>query len=163
MTSFLKEECDLQFFHTNGFIRKQCPTCKDYFWTLDPEAKLCGDRPCVDMSFIGNPIGKKPLSLTDVRESFLSYFEKNNHERIRYPETGERCPVVARWRSDIYLTIASIADFQPHITSGTVPPPANPLVISQPCIRLNDLGEVGHSGRHLTIFEMMGHLSLIHI
>ncbi|MBU1941373.1 MAG: alanine--tRNA ligase, partial [Candidatus Thermoplasmatota archaeon] len=38
-----------------------------------------------------------------------------------------------------------------------VPPPANPLVISQPCIRLNDLEEVGHSGRHLTMFEMMGH------
>ncbi len=38
-----------------------------------------------------------------------------------------------------------------------VPPPANPLVISQPCIRLNDLDEVGKSGRHLTTFEMMGH------
>jgi len=30
-------------------------------------------------------------------------------------------------------------------------------VISQPCIRLNDLEEVGYSGRHLTMFEMMGH------
>jgi len=87
----------------------------------------------------------------------LSFFEKNNHTRLKYPETGERCPVVARWRSDIYLTIASIADFQPHVTSGEVPAPANPLVISQPCIRLNDLDEVGVSGRHLTTFEMMGH------
>jgi alanyl-tRNA synthetase len=43
------------------------------------------------------------------------------------------------------------------VTSGQVPAPANPLVISQPCIRLNDLEEVGRSGRHLTMFEMMGH------
>lgn len=157
MDSFLKKECDLEFFHNNGFKRKQCTSCGAYFWTLDDNAKTCGDQPCVPFSFIGKSLGKKPLSIGEVRESFLSFFEKNNHSRLNYPVTGERCPVVARWRSDIYLTIASIADFQPHITSGNVPPPANPLVISQPCIRLNDLGEVGKSGRHLTIFEMMGH------
>ncbi len=157
MDSFLKKECDLQFFHNNRFIRKKCSSCGAHYWTLDKNSKLCGDQPCVKFSFIGNPLGKKPLSLSEVRESFLSFFEKNGHLRISYPETGERCPVVARWRSDIYLTIASIADFQPHITSGEVPPPANPLVISQPCIRLNDLEEVGVSGRHLTTFEMMGH------
>ena len=157
MESFLKKECDLQFFHKNGFIRKKCSSCGSHYWTLDKKSKLCGDQPCVEFSFIGKPLGKKPLSLSEVREGFLSFFEKNGHSRLLYPETGERCPVVARWRSDIYLTIASIADFQPHVTSGEVPPPANPLVISQPCIRLNDLEEVGVSGRHLTMFEMMGH------
>ena len=157
MGSFLQKECDLKFFHKNGYIRKKCSSCGAHYWTLDKDSKLCGDKPCVEFSFIGKPLGKKPLSLSEVRESFLSFFEKNGHSRLSYPETGERCPVVARWRSDIYLTIASIADFQPHITSGEVPPPANPLVISQPCIRLNDLEEVGVSGRHLTTFEMMGH------
>ncbi len=157
MDLFLQKECDLKFFHKNGFVRKKCLSCGAYFWTLDKSSKLCGDQPCVKFSFIGKPVGKKPLSLSEVRESFLSFFERNGHSRLSYPETGERCPVVARWRSDIYLTIASIADFQPHATSGEVPPPANPLVISQPCIRLNDLEEVGVSGRHLTIFEMMGH------
>ncbi len=157
MDSFLKKECDLEFFHKNGFIRKKCSSCGAHYWTLDRNSNVCGDQPCVKFSFIGKPLGKKPLSLSEVRESFLSFFEKNGHVRITYPETGERCPVVARWRSDIYLTIASIADFQPHVTSGEVPPPANPLVISQPCIRLNDLEEVGVSGRHLTTFEMMGH------
>lgn len=157
MSSFLKKECDLNYFHDNNYIRKKCKACGDYFWTLDKKSELCGDQPCVKFSFIDNPLGKKPLNLSAVRESFLSFFEKNNHSRLKYPETGERCPVVARWRSDIYLTIASIADFQPHVTSGMVPPPANPLVISQPCIRLNDLEDVGVSGRHLTTFEMMGH------
>jgi alanyl-tRNA synthetase len=157
MSSFLQKECDLKSFHKNEFIRKKCSSCGAYYWTLDKDSKLCGDQPCVKFSFIGKPLGKNPLSLAEVRESFLSFFEKHGHSRISYPETGERCPVVARWRTDIYLTIASIADFQPHVTSGEVPPPANPLVISQPCIRLNDLEEVGVSGRHLTTFEMMGH------
>jgi len=159
MDSFLKKECDLKFFQDNRYFRKRCISCGSYYWTLDEKSKLCGDQPCVKFSFIENPLGKKPLFLSEVRKSFLSFFEKNGHSRLNYPQTGERCPVVARWRSDIYLTIASIADFQPHVTSGEVPPPANPLVISQPCIRLNDLEEVGVSGRHLTIFEMMGHHS----
>jgi len=157
MDSFLQKECDLTYFHNNGFIRKKCSSCGANYWTLDKNSKLCGDKPCVEFSFIGNPLGKKVFSLTEIRESFLRFFEKNGHLRLYYPETGERCPVVARWRTDIYLTIASIADFQPHVTSGEVPPPANPLVISQPCIRLNDLEQVGVSGRHLTMFEMMGH------
>jgi len=157
MDLFLKKECDLRFFHDNGFIRKRCSSCGSYFWTLDKEANLCGDKPCVEFSFIDKPLGKKPFYLNEVRESFLCFFEQKKHSRLNYPETGERCPVVARWRSDIYLTIASIADFQPHVTSGEVPPPANPLVISQPCIRLNDLEEIGVSGRHLSMFEMMGH------
>jgi alanyl-tRNA synthetase len=153
----MQQEYDLRFFHTNGYTRKRCKSCGDYFWTLDPSSECCGDQPCVPFSFIGRPIAKKPLALAEVREGFLSFFEHHGHKRLHYPETGERCPVIARWRSDIYLTIASIADFQPHVTSGVVPPPANPLVISQPCIRLNDLDEVGISGRHLTTFEMMGH------
>ena len=155
--STMQKEYDLQFFHTNGYIRKKCKTCGDYFWTLDTQTEVCGDQPCVKYSFIGDSLTKKPLTLADVRERFLSFFEKHDHSRLHYPETEQRCPVIARWRSDIYLTIASIADFQPHVTSGVVPPPANPLVISQPCIRLNDLEEVGKSGRHLTMFEMMGH------
>lgn len=155
--STMQKEYDLRFFHSNGYVRKKCKACGDYFWTLDSSSEYCGDQPCVPFSFIGRPIAKKPLTLTEVREGFLSFFEHHGHKRLHYPETGERCPVIARWRSDIYLTIASIADFQPHVTSGVVPPPANPLVISQPCIRLNDLDEVGISGRHLTTFEMMGH------
>ncbi len=157
MSKFLEKECNLKYFHDKGYFRKKCKKCGANYWTLDKNSELCGDQPCVEFSFIDNPFGKKQMDLSEVRESFLSFFEKNNHSRLKYPRTKQRCPVVARWRTDIYLTIASIADFQPHVTSGEVPPPKNPLVISQPCIRLNDLEEVGVSGRHLTMFEMMGH------
>ena len=141
----------LEFFSKEGFVRKKCKKCGSFFWTFDKERELCGDAPCVDYTFIKHPSGKKKYDLSSMREAFLSFFEKNGHKRLH------RYPVIARWRSDVYLTIASIADFQPHVTSGEVPPPANPLVISQPSIRLNDLEEVGRSGRHLTMFEMMGH------
>ena len=143
-------EYDIEYFKENGFVRKQCEKCGTYFWTRDKDIKTCGDAPCEIYSFIGSPIFKE-RSPDEVRESFLSFFEDRSHTRLG------RYPVVARWRDDIYLTIASIADFQPFVTSGKVPPPANPLVISQPCIRLEDLESIGKSGRHLTIFEMMGH------
>lgn len=147
----MEAEYQLDFFKTNGFQRKVCPSCSMAFWTLDAGRSFCGDPPCVEYSFVGSPATKREFGLSEMRETFLSFFEKRGHARVA------RYPVVARWRDDIYLTIASIADFQPHVTSGEVAPPANPLTISQPCIRLNDLDSVGKSGRHLTTFEMMAH------
>ncbi|MBN2733585.1 MAG: alanine--tRNA ligase [Methanomicrobiaceae archaeon] len=146
----LEEEYFLDYFKSQGLIRKKCVKCGSAFWTRDSGREVCGDAPCVPYSFIGNPVFK-PHSLDEMREAYLSFFESRGHARIK------RYPVAARWRDDIYLTIASIADFQPFVTSGVVPPPANPLTISQPCIRLNDLDSVGRSGRHLTTFEMMAH------
>ncbi len=145
------EDYQLDYFKENGFVRKQCPKCGNNFWTRDPETEFCGDPPCVSYSFIGTPVFKKEYDIPSMREAYLSFFEKHGHTRVG------RYPVIARWRDDIYLTIASIADFQPFVTSGLVPPPANPLTISQPCIRLDDLDAVGRSGRHLTTFEMMAH------
>jgi len=146
----LEDEYTLDYFINNGLTRKVCKACGSAFWTRDPDRELCGDAPCEPYSFIGNPVFN-PHSIDEMREAYLSFFEQHNHTRL------ERYPVAARWRDDIYLTIASIADFQPFVTSGEVPPPANPLTISQPCIRLNDLDSVGRSGRHLTTFEMMAH------
>ncbi len=146
----LEEEYQLDYFKEQGMVRKICKSCGSAFWTRDSAREICGDAPCEPYNFIGEPIFKTH-NLDSMREAYLSFFEKNGHTRI------ERYPVAARWRDDIYLTIASIADFQPFVTSGIVPPPANPLTISQPCIRLNDLDSVGRSGRHLTTFEMMAH------
>ena len=145
-----EDEYQLDYFKEQGFTRKICKSCGSAFWTRDSSRDNCGDAACEPYTFIGNPVFK-PHTIDEMREAYLSFFEKNGHTRI------ERYPVVARWRDDIYLTIASIADFQPFVTSGIVPPPANPLTISQPCIRLNDLDSVGRSGRHLTTFEMLAH------
>src|SRR5438128_4215483 len=86
-----------------------------------------------------------------MRIQFMDYFAENGHTRV------PPYPIVARWRNDVYLVGASIYDFQPYVTEGTMPPPANPLVISQPCIRYTDVELVGPTGgRHMTIFEMGG-------
>jgi len=151
---FPKEEYSLPFFKEEGYIRKRCPKCGKYFWTQNTEQETCGEatsEECAFYTFINNPPTKKSYNLREMREAFLSFFEKNGHTRIK------PYPVVARWRDDIYLTHASIIDFQPYVTNGIVPPPANPLVISQPCIRLVDIANTGPTfGRHLTIFEMGG-------
>ena len=146
-----EEFLQLRFFKENGFTLKKCRVCGKLFWTLDPEMEVCGDQPCVDYGFIGNPVRSRVESPRDVREVFLRFFEERGHTRVG------RYPVVARWRDDVYLVGASIYDFQPWVTEGLVDPPANPLVISQPSIRLTDLDNVGRTGRHMTGFEMMAH------
>ena len=143
-------EYDLPFFHRGGFRRRVCVVCGHAFWSLG-EHDRCQEAPCREYGFLGAPIFSEPKDLGAMRETFLSFFEKRGHTRLR------RYPTVARWRNDVFFTQASIYDFQPWVTSGAVPPPANPLVISQPCLRFVDLEEVGRSGRHLTLFEMMGH------
>ena len=147
---------DLAVFHENGFVRKQCTITELWFWTTDEARETCGDTTEDEYTFIGAPLIQgypmRGKALKDaMRETFLNFFEQKQHSRV------EPYPVLARWRDDIHLTIASIADFQPHVTSGEVEPPANPLTISQPCIRLTDVDAVGRSGRHLTTFEMMAH------
>ena len=147
---------DLQVFHDNGYTRRQCRVTDLWFWTCDAQRETCGDTEEDEYTFIGAPIiagyQQRGRVLKDLmREAFISFLEGIGHTRV------EPYPVLARWRDDIHLTIASIADFQPHVTSGEVEPPANPLAISQPCIRLNDVDAVGRSGRHLTTFEMMAH------
>ncbi len=147
---------DLAVFHDNGYIRKQCRVTSLWFWTSDAERETCGDTSEDEYTFIGAPLiegfEQRGKALKDaMREAFLGYFTQRDHARI-HPY-----PVLARWRDDIHLTIASIADFQPHVTSGEVEPPATPLAVSQPCIRLTDVDAVGRSGRHLTTFEMMAH------
>jgi len=140
----------LPVFEERGYRRGTCKECGSFFWSKDGAHDACGDTPCVEYSFIGAPPIKKDFDLDTMREAFLGFFDKD-HSRVG------RYPVVARWRNDVFLVNASIYDFQPHVTSGEVPPPANPLSISQPCIRMLDLDSVGKSGRHLSNFEMMAH------
>jgi alanyl-tRNA synthetase len=146
-----EDEYRLDYFKENGYVRKVCKNCKGGFWTLDSEINVCDDTPCVEYSFIGNSPMNKEYSIDEVREAYLSFFEKKNHTRF------QRYPVIARWRDDVFLTNASIYAFQPFVTSGLIPPPYNPLTMSQPCIRMSDLDSVGKTGKHLSSFEMMAH------
>ena len=143
-------EYDLEFFRKNGFRRRSCPGCGAAFWTLGDHDR-CQEAPCREYGFIGRPLFARSYGLREMREAYLGFFERRGHTRLR------RYPTVARWRNDVFFTQASIYDFQPWVTSGATPPPANPLTISQPSLRFIDLEEVGRSGRHFTLFEMMAH------
>ena len=149
--SDLDEAYQLDYFEEEGFHRQECSSCGDMFWSR-VERETCGEPPCAEYDFIDNPGFDQEYSLTEMREAFLSFFEERGHERI------DPYPVAAnRWRDDVLLTQASIYDFQPLVTSGQTPPPANPLTISQPCIRMQDIDNVGRTGRHTMAFEMMAH------
>jgi alanyl-tRNA synthetase len=134
-----------------GFTKKTCVTCGKDFWSIGERA-TCGDAPCDKYEFIGNPATPKKYDLYDIQKEFNNFFKERGHTPIN------RYPVLAkRWRDDVFLVGASIYDFQPWVTSGLVEPPANPLVIAQPSIRLNDVDNVGRTGRHMTCFTMGAH------
>src|SRR3990170_1345864 len=146
------DEFDLPFFKEQAFTRHKCVKCGSHFWSKNPDQETCGEVPCQSYTFIGNPPTRKRYDVREMRIEFLDFFAERGHTRIK------PYPIVARWRDDVYLVGASIYDFQPYVTDGLMPPPANPLVISQPCIRFTDIEQVAPSGgRHMTIFEMGGH------
>ena len=134
-----------------GYTKQTCKTCGHDFWSI-PNRATCGDAPCDEYEFIGNPATDVPYDLFEIQKAFREFFENRGHTSI------QRYPVLAkRWRDDVFLVGASIYDFQPWVTSGLVEPPANPLTIAQPSIRLNDVDNVGRTGRHMTCFTMGAH------
>lgn len=143
-------EYEVELFRAQGFRRIQCASCGKFFWSLGDHT-TCGETPCQEYDFLGKPPFKKRLTPRAMREDFLSFMEANGHTRVR------RYPIVARWRDDVFFTQASVYPFQPWVISGEASPPANPLAISQPCVRFNDLDNVGKTGQHFTMFEMMAH------
>ena len=98
MKRFPAEEYALKFFKEEGFTRKLCSGCGEYFWTQNAEQETCGESSsdgCACYTFLKNPPTRKSYGLPEMREAFLSFFEKHNHARIK------PYPVVARWRNDI--------------------------------------------------------------
>ncbi|MFB0560694.1 MAG: alanine--tRNA ligase [Candidatus Lokiarchaeia archaeon] len=151
---FGRESYEVELFKREGFERRQCRSCSDYYWTTS-DNELCGDTKCVGgYKFIGRRVDGG-WDFHEAVKNWSGFFEKRNHKRI------VEYPVVARWRDDIPFTIASITDFQPYVVEGVIEPPANPLVVPQPCIRFggkgfNDIDNVGKTGRHLSLFVMGG-------
>src|SRR3990167_10637777 len=132
-----------------GYKRTQCSKCRRNYWTISGK-KTCGDASCEGYGFIGNTPVKKKLGYVDTWKAIEKYFTKHGHGYVK------PYPTVARWRDDLYFTIASINDFQPYVVNGELEPPANPVIVPQPCIRFGDVSNVGVSGRHYTNFVMVG-------
>ncbi|WP_434731792.1 alanine--tRNA ligase [Thermogladius sp. KZ2Tp1] len=142
---------DLGYLRKYGYEKYRCVKCEGVMWSTRPR-ETCPDRPCSKYEFLYKDYKNlRPLSLREVRSRFIDFLVKRGHGVV------DPYPVLAKWRDDLYLTIASIIVFQPHVTDGLVDPPYNPLVIVQPSIRLTDIDNVGLTfGRHMTSFEMGG-------
>ena len=141
-----------------GFNRHICVHCSKAFWSVE-DRECCDEPECrlksglVPYGFIDNPPSNKRLNYTETwTKAWVPIFEKHGHTVI------PRYPIVARWRNDTEFVQASVYGFQPHVVSGEVDPPANPVLIPQPCLRFNDIDNVGLSGRHFTSFVMVGEL-----
>ncbi len=128
-----------------GFVRKKC-SCGKFFWSSSSDK--CGS--CSRYGFIGKTPAKKKLSYMEVWRSFSNLMKKQGYTPIK------RYPTVARWRDDIEFVEASIDDFIPFVIRGETAPPANPLVVPQPCLRFNDIDNVGITGAHYSCFVMIG-------
>ena len=87
-----------------------------------------------------------------VRESFLSFFEERGHRRVASSS------LIPPPESGLLLTNSGMNQFIPYFL-GQAPAPFDRAVTVQKCFRANDIENVGHTARHLTMFEMLGNFS----
>lgn len=137
----------------NGFSRHKCQTCGKFFWSTHSDAKACGDPACSGgYRFVGDSPAKKQFDYLEAWQAFRRFFKnKGYYEYKPYP-------VVARWRQDVYWVGASVYPFQPFVVSGEIKPKSNAVIIPQPCLRFNDIDNVGITGSHYVCFDMFGQL-----
>ena len=143
----------VQVLKEEDFFRSKCAECGAMFWSTDQDRKVCGDPACSpdeSFGFIGKSPAKNSLEYKDVWHKFSKMFRDLEYTPVK------RYPIVARWNPTMEFTNASIAAFQPYVVSGEAKPPANPLVIPQFCFRTVDIDNVGISGAHNTVFNMIG-------
>ena len=94
----------------------------------------------------------KWMSLNELREKYLSFFESKGHLRL-----GSFSLVPDNDKS-LLLINSGMAPMKKFFT-GEVTPPRNRVTTCQKCIRTPDLERVGHTARYGTYFEMLGNFS----
>ena len=87
-----------------------------------------------------------------IRESFLRFFEERGHRRV--PSSS----LIPPPESGLLLTNAGMNQFIPYFL-GHTPPPFPRATTVQKSFRAVDIDLVGHTARHLSLFEMLGNFS----
>lgn len=92
------------------------------------------------------------MTSSDLRAKYLRYFQKKGHFII--PSSS----ILPENDSTTLFTSSGMQPLIPYLL-GQVHPEGKQLVNSQPCLRVQDIDEVGDN-RHTTFFEMLGNWSL---
>ncbi|KKR10241.1 MAG: Alanine-tRNA ligase 2 [Microgenomates group bacterium GW2011_GWA2_39_19] len=92
------------------------------------------------------------MTSRDIRQKYIEFFVKKGHKEIA------PVPLVLEDDSTTLFTSSGMQPLVPYL-KGQSHPEGTKLVDSQPCLRLEDIDEVGDS-RHTTFFEMLGNWSL---
>jgi len=95
-------------------------------------------------------------SLSDIRSTFLDYFQRQGHEVVA------SSPLVPRNDPTLMFTNSGMVQFKNRFT-GVEAGDYQRATTSQKCVRAggkhNDLDNVGYTARHHTFFEMLGNFS----
>ncbi|SMQ68395.1 alanine--tRNA ligase-related protein [Agreia sp. VKM Ac-1783] len=92
------------------------------------------------------------MDARQIRNSYLTYLEERGHTVI------ERAPLVPKGDTSTLFNGSGMQSLLPYLL-GQEHPAGVRLTDSQPCVRAQDIDEVGDN-RHTTFFEMLGNWSL---
>ena len=91
-------------------------------------------------------------SLNDLREKYLSFFQKKDHTRL------DSFPLIPQDDNSLLLINSGMAPLKKYFM-GQATMPNNRATTCQKCIRTPDIERVGITARHGTFFEMLGNFS----